>query len=253
MKLIDLLVDELQELGGWPDGARCAACDPDGEVRFYGSGTIGDFYPKQPISKTYRGSFCGDRSKSVTREQYEAALAPKNDGWINWGGGECPLAKGTPVDFKLRSGAIHEDHMVGEIVGERWYHSSEPHRARCDIIAYRLHKPEVKAVEWSGKGLPPVGVECETNTLKNGWVKCKILANTEMAGKSVAVFQAGDKITYSDENCFRPIPSARDKAIEALSLVILESHADDDEDMNTETYIYDAIAAGKIPGVKLDD
>lgn len=121
-------------------------------------------------------------------------------------------------------------------------------------------KVEMLPAEWNGEGLPPVGTECEWQDKNTKhWIKVLIVYASEW----VTVIRE-DKIhdavemaieNYGDDKrkYFRTIRSARDKAIEALSLVILESHADDDEDMNTETYIYDAIAAGKIPGVRLDD
>lgn len=117
---------------------------------------------------------------------------------------------------------------------------------------YKRHwKVEMLPVEWDGEGLPPVGTECDVITKHNITVRATIL----FVGDDLVVVKSsnGEQYVHIKEVQFRPIRSARDKAVEALSIIIMESHADDDDNMNTETYIYDAIAAGKIPGVKLDN
>lgn len=110
----------------------------------------------------------------------DAALAAKNDGWIEWGGGDCPLDHGLIIDAKDRDGYIH----YGEVVGKSLYIDDIFwNRGVCalednEIIAYRLHQPqEVEQEEaddeadlnecigqdaaplWSGEGLPPVGAK----------------------------------------------------------------------------------------------
>ena len=37
----------------------------------------------------------------------EARLAAINEGWIDWGGGECPVPAGTPVMIRLRAAGSH--------------------------------------------------------------------------------------------------------------------------------------------------
>lgn len=123
-------------------------------------------------------------------------------------------------------------------------------------ISAELWKVEMLPSEWDGEGLPPIGTVCERSFNGTQWFLTTIVAHVTPSSKGhQAAFcdNDGDYNGWGYAGSFRPIRSARDKAIEALSLVILESHADDDEDMNTETYIYDAIAAGKIPGIKLED
>lgn len=65
------------------------------------------------------------------------------DGWIKWGGGECPVAAGTAVDVRYRNGEVA---MNVPAVQRRWFGS------RCaeswgrigghggEIIAYRISK-----------------------------------------------------------------------------------------------------------------
>lgn len=85
MKLIDLLVKELQRRGGWPDGVSFAWQDEDGEVRF--DVPMHDFYPenKSLISEKVRPmNFIRVRSDTtfvVTRAQYELPLQKMMTDW----------------------------------------------------------------------------------------------------------------------------------------------------------------------------
>lgn len=289
MNLIDILVEELPKRGGWPKSANCITQDGDLKVEpaychpsvakcgddgfwFLDSSRIGGF-EVDTLASDYTTAI-------ITREQYEAALAAKNDCWIEWGGGECPVPCGTMVDVKHRCGAVSEnqqawpkhrkksDVMVNPLsnAGQAfWRHENSV----MDIIAYRLHKPqEVEQAEaddevdlnecigqdaspaWTGEGLPPVGCECECQ-FRGGWQKCTIL----FSGKQIVIAMVDDD-EYPFESkgsLFRPIRSEADKkryaAIESL-FAVLDSGVSTSQDAID---IYDAIAAGKIPGVKLED
>lgn len=77
----------------------------------------------------------------------EARLAsmnhPESD-WIEWGGGECPVPKGTPVMIRLRDGGEHGPlqalvFLCGldiDASSEFWLNDDDP----SDIIAYRIVK-----------------------------------------------------------------------------------------------------------------
>lgn len=54
-----------------------------------------------------------------------------DDGWIEWGGGECPLSENTAIDFICRDGDEGFDYEAREI---GWHHDG----AGDDIIAYRV-------------------------------------------------------------------------------------------------------------------
>lgn len=58
------------------------------------------------------------------------------DGWIEWTGGECPVAEGTPVEARLRNGdeSYREDGMWFRW---RWVESDHPYYA-TDIVAYKV-------------------------------------------------------------------------------------------------------------------
>lgn len=158
MKLLDLLVKELPKRGGWPEGAARLAQDPDGDIQMLSNrnaylthaGWTGDgrddFHGQyaarkiEPLSSDYTTAI-------ITRAQYEAALAD-SEGWIEWGGGECPVKNGVLVD--IRDGDGYEWHGVkaapkdeySDAADTFWEHKGSPGN---NIIAYRLHEPEINS------------------------------------------------------------------------------------------------------------
>lgn len=301
MKLIDILVEELPKRGGWPKGAKCitqdgdlivepATCNPS-DANYRGEGFW--FLDSSRIGGFEVDTLASDYTTSIiTREQYEAALAAKNDGWIEWSGGECPVTCGTMVDVKHRCGAVSEnqqawpkrhkesDAMVNPLsnAGQAfWRHEN----SSMDIIAYRLHQPQKEdqpeaseedlndcigqapVTTWSGEGLPPVGCECEYLDSNNEWypVTIKYASNqivvicgmTNIFGEEQETEIAKD--IQLDKPQFRPIRSEadrkRDAAVGKIFDVICKSLTDESE--STSFAIYEAIAAGEIPGVKLED
>lgn len=75
----------------------------------------------------------------LSREEYYHAYPDVDaDGWIEWKGGECPVDGRSLVSYKMRDGGTCED---GEEAADLvWEHRLGGY----DIIAYSLHKPEVK-------------------------------------------------------------------------------------------------------------
>lgn len=60
----------------------------------------------------------------------------KNDGWIQWGGGECPVKDGALVDVQLRSGQAKFFCASEALI---WTNgNSVRDEMDCDIIAYRV-------------------------------------------------------------------------------------------------------------------
>lgn len=301
MKLIDILVDELPKRGGWPEDAAFVAQEEGGELWSFISKPHKDCDDEwmDESSSGYHNKVgklpeASDHDTSViTREQYESALAAKNEGWIEWAGGECPVEKGTLVDVRYRNGK--ENHHVaagvrgsvaagGDLRGMfacDWSNGSSGN----DIIAYRLHQPkkseqvradawnaytgiekvndeadlndcigQTPAAEWNGDGLPPVGCECEAKFRHRNsaeWMYFRCVA----VDCDVAFGWAGkDAVALEWESYqFRHIRSeAERKRDESLRVIyeILDAGTSTNQDAAD---IYDAIAAGKIPGVKLDD
>ena len=167
--------------------------------------------------------------------------------------------------------SIHQDHDGGIYA---WTGSSPKFLFRTGIIAdncrpYGLDESienmvtrnQYKSVlalsqkpAWNGEGLPPSGVECEARLRCNDgeWfffrcvgVDCGVAFG--WAGKEAATLGKG---SYE----FRPLRTEserkRDAAINDM-LTIIDCNGVDPK--NSAIQIYDAIAAGKIPGVKLDD
>lgn len=235
MKLIDLLVKELPKRGGWPEGANeSIEMHMDGDIFFDGDLAPEDF--NLPLCSDGWETVLGMYSNEVTRDQYEAALA-KNDGWIEWGGGECPVKSFSLVDLKFRNGVVEIGHNASA------YHW-ENYNMHYDIIAYRLHKPDINSrtkddrmeqdlnecigqpvppIEWTNSGLPLVGVKCEMADENGSYKPVEIIA---WRNECVIGWDSERLITYisSNPSDFRQLRTeegkAREKAIAELASVI---------------------------------
>ena len=272
MKLIDILVEELPMRGGWPEGAAFVAQEEGGVLYSFTSKPQKDCDDEWMDKSSYGyhkkvgkiPEAIDHDTSTITSEQYEAALAAKNDGWIEWGGGECPVSDSTIVEVRYRNGEV-KDAAPADFY--EWGHG-RPHFATTglDIIAYRLHQPqEVEqdkaddeadlnecigqdaAPVWSGEGLPPVGCECEVS-VDGGRSWCTYKAINEK--NSARLIEIGNFTEEFQNNnwIFRPIRSEADrKRDEAVKTIMLtgwcQSFAEE---------IYDLVAAGKVPGMKLE-
>lgn len=287
MKTIDFLVQELPKCGGWPKGAaKSISYNHVPGVHFWDC----DGFRVDCSDLTTRELGC----EEVTREQYEAALAAKNEDWIEWGGGECPVPKGALVDVRYRNSEKFPD-TFGTIAlavggygatGRHWNHDGYPN----DIIAYRLHQPQevaqteaeqeadlnecigqVPETEWNGEGLPPVGVKCEFThgpySVEAGeltGVIPKVGEVVEVVAHRLTSDNNPVAVVYWDDNgagrsacfvedCFRPLRLEADRKRDESLRVIYEILDAGTSTKQDAADIYDAIAAGKIPGVKLED
>lgn len=127
-----------------------------------------------------------------------------------------------------------------------------------DIIAQRrpITEPVVNqqlTTEWDGEGLPPAGTKCECDSAGD-WQECTVILSVDNAIVWQWDWQRPNNACISYAHCapkFRPIRSpedvARDEAIKAMREAL--GHA---AGLIEVRNIYDAIAAGKIPGVKLE-
>lgn len=162
----------------------------------------------------------------------------------------------------------------------RWNHSGTD----SDIIAYRLHRPQEAeqakpddevdlnecigqdaALLWNGEGLPPVGCECEYS-LNGGktWWKCKIdyIVGTQGVVMLCDTFEGVQYVqfsSYGNALKFRPTRSEAERKREKAIAKITDAICGEIPDTGMATAAkyaaraYDAIAAGKIPGVKLEN
>lgn len=272
MKTIDLLIQALPAIGGWPERVTHIGQDYDRELMFYGRGNARSGIILDQLAADHRKH--GDVGTKITREQYEAALAAKNDGWIEWGGGKHPpVSTNTVVDVKLEKGYVQSGYPAGEYSWEHIWQGS-------NIIAYRLHKPtkseqvradawnayasitkaddesdlnecigQDDAPVWNGDGaIPPVGYVCERSWAGDEWLSCEILfASNQII--VVKLKESGMEDAYNiGDVTFRPIrPEKERKREEAVKTIMLTGwcQAADEE-------IYDLVAAGKVPGMKVD-
>lgn len=108
---------------------------------------------------------------------------------------------------------------------------------------------------WNGEGLPPVGCECECY-VDEGIIHC-IAVGYDFDGKAVVMRNVPARKYFSiqaNSGRIKPLRTEaerkRDAAVEAM-----QREADDGDNWIYSEYeiIYDAIAAGKIPGVKVED
>lgn len=282
MKLIDILVEELPKRGGWPGGAAFVAQEEGGWLWSFTSKPQKDCDDEwmDESSSGYHTKVGKLREASdhdistITREQYEAALAAKNDGWIEWPGGKCPVPHGTMVDVKLRCGSVTVK-QPGDAMNWQINAPGDP----GDIIAYRLHRPQEAAQDkvdneanlnecigqdaapvWNGEGLPPVGCECEfmKHTLDaiSNWRRGIIKYVSEYTVVIVEALSPGEFVAHPRTCDFRPIRSEADKkredALDAIYGAIASAEREHNRSDEADK-VYEAIAAGKIPGVKLED
>lgn len=279
MKLIDLLVKELPKRGGWPEYVAAMAQDANGAVQNY-RGTDDIRIDSQHAFGTSRiiGSYsiaedevsaATDRLTAIiTRAQYESALAA-SEGWIEWGGGECPVHESTNVDIKLEDGSEKSDVPASAFI---WQHDDDV----TNIIAYRLHKPDINSrasddrleqdlnecigqdvemTEWNGDGLPPVGCECETiHRSCDSWQPIKVIAVNDGAVFGFWVSGNTPCALPVEVYQFRPLRTEAEKSREAAETAMRACLSGTGAGITplAAKGIYDAIAAGKIQGVKLE-
>lgn len=216
MKLIDMLVQELPKRGGWPEGAMSITQDNDGSLCVWD--TNDPHYDglswKHHTGNSLMYFWCGE--------------------WV------------MPLSY---------DHKVA-------------------IVTYWQYKAalaESKKPAWNGEGLPPVGEKVEffinpKLRYRNAWIpdagtEMEVVAHkTTTNGNNVAVCYwdecgAGRSCCFIPET-LKPLRTEAERKHEAVLesiCSVLEMVAQDYKREDEAKLIYEAIAAGKIPGVKLDD
>ncbi|VGC53854.1 Uncharacterised protein [Klebsiella pneumoniae] len=118
-------------------------------------------------------------------------------------------------------------------------------------------------IEWSGLGLPPVGSVCEVRAGEifpdYDWVKIKVVYIHE--GEVIGVVDMPGEDMHNDieklsagycNAVFRPVRSEADKARDSAIIVIDAIRISVRDDSEIAEEIYDAIAAGDIPGIKIE-
>lgn len=131
----------------------------------------------------------------------------------------------------------------------------------CCMITRGLYESAFAASQkpaWNGEGVPPVGCECECY-VDEGIIHC-VVVGYDFDGKAVVMRNVPARKYFSiqaDSGRIKPMRSEserkRDEAAEAIDSYMPEFITDTPNEFYHAKKIYDAIAAGKIPGVKLDD
>lgn len=151
-------------------------------------------------------------------------------------------------------------HHTGNILMYLWC-GDDAMPLSCDhkesIVTYWQYKEALAASQkpaWNGEGLPPVGCECECHA-DEGIIHC-VVVGYDFDGKAVVMRNVPARKYFSiqaNSGRIKPLRTEaerkRDAAVEAM-----QREADEGDNWIYSEYeiIYDAIAAGKIPGVKLE-
>lgn len=166
-----------------------------------------------------------------------------------------PALGGWPID------SDDERTLISSLPGVSWGLNGGGYyafRGPNDSITYQQYEAALSASkpEWNGEGLPPVGCEFLFGTHQT---KAKCIA----VGRDVIFASTGNpdaKDEFYEEfvisihhSEFRPIRSdadkKRDEAIKAIDDAQSQVF---DQDSTFSEYLYDAIAAGKIPHIRID-
>lgn len=113
--------------------------------------------------------------------------------------------------------------------------------------------------EWTGKGMPPVGILCEVlfDHDRQEWLVAKIIGHdgTGIVGRWTEGEKIGELFDYGDtRDYFRPICSEADKKRDESLCAMRNcvSNFNNTSVIHAIGQVYDAIAAGKIPGIRVE-
>ena len=129
----------------------------------------------------------------------------------------------------------------------------------CEKVTFDQYQSALTASQkpaWNGEGVPPVGCECEYISNGTSWGKVKVIG---LDGEKIVIRPSGEiyyAITPSNKDVFIPFRTEAERKHEAVLesiCAVLEMVAQDYKREDEAKLIYEAIAAGKIPGVKLED
>lgn len=139
--------------------------------------------------------------------------------------------------------------------------------AKKAIVTHEQYEAAIAAQQqaWNGEGLPPVGTECEVIEGKplsvfDKWTPCKVISFNCRDEKETQVCIIDDNgdfaILYSNDAFkFRPIRIEEERKREDSETALRTCLAGTGAGITplAAKGIYDAIAAGKIPGLRLSD
>jgi hypothetical protein len=154
-------------------------------------------------------------------------------------------------------------HVTGEGLVEYWRTDNDVVLS-CDSTASIVTRNQYESAlavsqkpAWNGEGVPPVGCECECH-VDEGIIHC-IVVGYDFDGKAVVMRNVPARKYFSiqaNSGRIKPLRTESERKHEAALesiCAVLEMVAQDYKRENEAKLIYEAIAAGKIPGVKLED
>lgn len=185
---------------------------------------------------------------------------PKRGGWPE--GAECS----TVIEYHMGGYLLME--FIFPSIGDR-HLQVKPYHIIINDVGYiesissnhTITKEQYESVlaasqkpAWNGEGLPPVGCECEYISNGTSWGKVKVIG---LDGEKIVIRPSGEiyyAITPSNKDVFIPFRTEEEKKRDIVVGAIKElfKHGDDPR-IDDATLIFNAIAAGRIPGVRLDD
>lgn len=183
---------------------------------------------------------------------------PKHGGWPE-GAVECQrFVDEATIDFYDENGNLDDDcsltygPIASQLIRKQTFpcESGQVTRKQYESALAASQKPA-----WNGEGVPPVGCECEFISNDTSWGAVMVIG---IDGDKVVFRPSGESyygITPSERQIFRPLnheTKIKQEAIKKIKELLIFDYGDDPR-VNDATFIYDAIAAGKIPGVKLED
>lgn len=129
----------------------------------------------------------------------------------------------------------------------------------CQMIRRDSYEAALAASQkpaWNGEGLPPTGIECEYISNGVSWGEVKVIG---FDGEKIVIRPSGEiyyAITPSNKDVLIPLRTEADKkrdaALDAIYGAIASAKREHNRSDEADE-VYKAIAAGKIPGVKLGD
>ncbi|ANW46808.1 hypothetical protein BOW75_gp13 [Salmonella phage IME207] len=188
---------------------------------------------------------------------------PKHGGWPD-GAIECCRHYGTnSIDFYDETGNWDDDCYLkyGKDFAKNCIYEEASGSDCLQSISRKQYESalaESQKPVWNSKGLPPVGMHCEIvdpkGVLMYGQGESgEVIAHVE----NTAVIRMSYGLGCFEARFLRPSHSEaerkRNAAIEAIDWYMPECIPDTPNEFYHAKKIYDAIAAGKIPGVKLED
>lgn len=190
---------------------------------------------------------------------------PKSGGWPLWAFEACNQNLGR-VMFYNSEGGIDDDSP--EIKIEKAINQSVTEEVTRE--QYEAALAASKQPAWICGAMPPEGCECEVKSGKDSWTLCKVVHSSSAGVAFIYLEEPNGCAGYigvldlisakAAESQFRPIRTEAERKREEAGLAIYhainwnaEGELASPSRMEDYRKAYDAIAAGKIPGVKLAD